>query len=227
MEPNTLRLPEHTWPELSEEADDLGFPNRSAYIRWLLENRDLILAQMDDGPDVNSEHFPEITSDYEELRERLEDMERRLAKLEEERPDQEGAEPDPDHDADHDRAPDRDREPDRARDLEGDDRPAGEAVDNLGPSEAIDAALDDWWPKRKREERRAAGRAALEYLRDAGRGTKSDFLSALRPEYDVADQNDDTYWKKTVRPALQAAKDDGLVGWERGPPHEYVWHGPE
>jgi len=85
----------------------------------------------------------------------------------------------------------------------------------------IDTILGLWFPKTNREEKREAGRQALVYLRKNIRAKKADFLENV--EHLIEEQNEDTYWKKTIRPALQEAQDEGLVRFDQGPPHEYVW----
>lgn len=87
----------------------------------------------------------------------------------------------------------------------------------------IDDIMDDWWPKTKRERKREAGRQALRYLHDVTRAEKEHFLKNV--DHLIEEQNPNTYWKNTIRPALQEAQDEGLVRYERGPPHEYIWEG--
>lgn len=197
MEPNTVRLSQETWNDLDDEADEYDFDNRSAYLRWLVDNREIILAAADPSPSNGPAIETDVATsdDVADLREDVRRLEECLDNL-------------------------------KSRDVNVDDSdPPARAPDSGDVDAAIDAALADWTPKTKRDARQEAGHAALAYLRREGRATKADFVSELRPEYDVEDQNDDTYWKKTVRPALQAAKDQGIVFWERGPPHEYVWNG--
>lgn len=118
------------------------------------------------------------------------------------------------------------------RDLE--DVPASDDAvsDDSGPETggAIAEILEGWHPGRSRDERRprrAAGRAALETLRGDGEMTRADFEDALLPEYDVEDQNRDTWWKKSVRAALTRARDVDVVEHIHGPPHRYEWTGDD
>ncbi|RBI58332.1 hypothetical protein DMJ13_27435 [halophilic archaeon] len=86
----------------------------------------------------------------------------------------------------------------------------------------VDKLLADWPPRgdRKREERRAVGRAALRWLRDEdGPRGRGDFEDALLPEYAVDGQSAETWWRKSVRPALKAVD---AVEYHHGP-HTYEW----
>lgn len=87
--------------------------------------------------------------------------------------------------------------------------------------DVIEEVISEWFPKQKREERREAARQALIFVRGRGRAEKKHFLDAV--DRTVPDQNDDTFWRKSIRPGLQEAMEEGLVRHERGPPHEYVW----
>lgn len=106
-----------------------------------------------------------------------------------------------------------------------DDR--GEEPTEAG-DESLAALLADWRPGRtreEREERHAVAVAALRELRDDGRMTRADFESELLPAHSIESQSPDTWWRKTVRPGLNAAKEEGLVTLHHGPPHEYEWVG--
>lgn len=114
-------------------------------------------------------------------------------------------------------------------------RPAGrEAADHRRDEGAsndveLDEVLEGWPGRRegKREARRAAGRAALELLQEhPGKGfQRAEFVGALLDEYPVEGQSEDTYWRKSLRPALQRGIDAGVVEHRQGPPHIYVWVG--
>lgn len=95
--------------------------------------------------------------------------------------------------------------------------------------DVLEELLDDWQPGRsleEREERKNVGRAALELLiDDGGELERNDFVDELLPEYDVEEQNEDTWWKKSARPAVTRAVDAGLVERHHGPPHTYEWAG--
>ena len=93
----------------------------------------------------------------------------------------------------------------------------------------VDGDLDELVDKVGREwqgdtdERRKAALAALEWLRnDGGPAGASDFRGALLPSYAVDGQNETTWWRKTVRPTLQAAADRDLVRYRPGH-HDYRW----
>jgi len=94
--------------------------------------------------------------------------------------------------------------------------------------DTIDDILEGWHPGRtaeEREPRRAAGRAALEELRNGGQMTRTDFEDALLPKFDVHGQNEKTWWKNSVRPALNRGREADVVEWHHGPPHRYEWVG--
>lgn len=81
------------------------------------------------------------------------------------------------------------------------------------------------WPSRaeaKREQRRQAGRAVLEYLRDVGEARAGDFKDDVEPEVPVDGQSPDTWWKKSARPAMERAVQDGLVDYHDGT-KVYTW----
>lgn len=195
MEPNTIRLPGEEWESLSDEAEEMGYRNRSEYLRDIIENRQVIF---------------ENTSDYEfakrdVLRKRIETLEQMV--------DDGAATPDDGAEARDTTVRDYDENTteheENTTEYTNDDRPS------------IEEVIEGWTPKRKREERREAGRQALEFLRGRGRAEKKHFLGAV--DHTVPEQNEDTFWRKSIRPALQKAMDVGLVKHERGPPHEYVW----
>jgi len=109
-----------------------------------------------------------------------------------------------------------------------------ETVD--GPTESVaddttaetDEIIADWRPGRsadeRREQRRAAGKAALEYLCDRGAATAAEFKQDIEPEYPVDGQSTDTWWKKTARPALDLGKETGVVEFVDGI-KEWRWVG--
>lgn len=77
------------------------------------------------------------------------------------------------------------------------------------------------------DERTQAARAALQWLQqDGGPASASDIQDALLPENSVANQNQQTWWKKTVRPVLKSAVDAGLIEYRKGH-HDYTWTGPD
>lgn len=107
----------------------------------------------------------------------------------------------------------------------------GQSAERAPQTDAtIDEILDGWHPGRSREERgprRAAGRAALEILRDGDQMTRQDFLDELLPEYAVDTQNEETFWKNSVRAALNRGRDADVVEHIHGPPHRYEWIGED
>lgn len=96
----------------------------------------------------------------------------------------------------------------------------------------LDDVLEDWRPGRgageRREAMRAAGRAAVEMLRADGGPLQRAEFEELWAEYPVPDQSppseNDTYWRKSLRPALQRAIGAGLARQVEGS-WEYYWEG--
>jgi hypothetical protein len=83
----------------------------------------------------------------------------------------------------------------------------------------IDEALDGWRPdsqRERREARREAGRAALEYLREVGVAQKADFVEEVEPDHPVSGQEPDTWWRETVKDAIDLAKEAGLISYHNG-----------
>lgn len=89
-------------------------------------------------------------------------------------------------------------------------------------------ALASWSPGRDRDERaerRALGRKVLEWLRDQDdHASRADFERALYPDLavDPDEQTADAWWRRLARPALQAAREAGLVEYREGH-HDYRW----
>jgi len=92
----------------------------------------------------------------------------------------------------------------------------------------LDGVLADWRPGRsageKREQQQAAGRATLEFLRERGSATATEFREHVEPEHSVPGQSPGTWWKKTAREALQRAREADLVTFKDGV-KEWRWRG--
>jgi len=82
----------------------------------------------------------------------------------------------------------------------------------------LEPVLEGWPPasERKREQRRRAGIAALEYIRDVGAAKANDVKRDVEPDAPVDGQSPDTWWRKSARPALERARDAGLVTFTDG-----------
>lgn len=93
-------------------------------------------------------------------------------------------------------------------------------------SDAVDGVLEGWRPGRspgeKREQRQAAGRAALDYLRAQGVATAAEFRQDIEPEHPVNGQSPETWWRKTALPVLKRAQDAGVVTFTEGS-KEWRW----
>lgn len=109
--------------------------------------------------------------------------------------------------------------------------PIGEDTDSVREIDSDHALEDvlDGWPavsERKREQRHAAGRAALEYLRDVGEAKASDVKRDVEPEQPVDGQSPDTWWRKSGQEAFARARDAGLVDFHVGT-KIWTWTGDE
>lgn len=78
MPPTTIRLPEDTLEQLDAEYADYGYGSRSDYIRAIIEHREPPFADTSTTGDYG---LP-TTEDYNRLRERVDQLEDRLADLE-------------------------------------------------------------------------------------------------------------------------------------------------
>lgn len=88
-------------------------------------------------------------------------------------------------------------------------------------ADVVEAASESW--QGAIAERREAAEAALVWLRDhGGAASATDVREALLPAHGVERQSEDTWWRKTVRPAYQEAQDRDLVEYRHGR-HEYIW----
>lgn len=89
------------------------------------------------------------------------------------------------------------------------------------PYEPATDALESFDPPgtpEQKAQRRAAIRAAYEYLRDCGRATRSDFVDDVFPDATGAYETpSDGWWSAVVRPGLErvpgAEPDDGADAW--------------
>lgn len=89
----------------------------------------------------------------------------------------------------------------------------------------LDAVLEGWSPGRNVLEDRlrvAAARAALQWLRDRGSATASDFKRELYQDFQVSGQDQQTWWENTIKAGLEHAIDAGLVECDIAN-YEYRW----
>ncbi len=201
MEPTTLRLPENTLDALDREYTEYDFDNRTEYIRFILDNRGVVMENTE--PNTGATTNP--------LRERVEELERRVDSLESEREQTQTAE----------RRPRTDSRPRDPHPSTSEDTTAESSSGDIGEILA-------GWPgprEEHQERRREVGTAALDWLRDRGQpASASDFKDALLDDYPVEGQSPDTWYRKSVKPALDLAKDAGGVEYRDGY-HDYEWVG--
>lgn len=106
---------------------------------------------------------------------------------------------------------------DREDDVD-DDRPDRERADHGGgPTDEFDESRDgrdlraladvETPPQPTREEFEEAALAAIEYLREEGGATKSEFQKSIHDDYTARYENERTWWRKVVKPALKAHPD--------------------
>jgi hypothetical protein len=77
MEPTTIRLPATTLADLDSEYADYGYSSRSDYIRAIIEARDPPPATTE----ATGDYGRPTTADYERLRDRVAELEDRVADL--------------------------------------------------------------------------------------------------------------------------------------------------
>jgi hypothetical protein len=194
MKVTTLRLPEGLYGDLKAEAAEQGL-SFSEYARELLQERD-------EG-DANTN-----TTTNTEVLERLEDLEERVAALEED----DHQQPLVEHD-----------EPSGALQPESrEDRFSGEQSDQDTPSSdssqllaedisedvvaAVEEAATGWEDAPDRlEARKTAAALILQHAIETNEtvGKSSDVVADVRDEYPVENQSEETYWRKNVRPLLK------------------------
>lgn len=169
MEPTTLRLPADLAAELASEADEYGYGSRAEYIRRILRNRpaeDPVAT--DDG-------------DGTPLRERVDELEDRLAALEAERERQDG-----DGTGASERAP-------------------GEYAEGVWA--VVESVAEDWddTPERLAKRKEAAA-AVLDHAHRRGEPVgRAEALEEFYDEYAVDGGYRGSWWRNTVRPALREA----------------------
>lgn len=206
MKQVSVRMPESMVDRLEKEAEEKEM--------GLAEH---IRDELRDGNDDLRERLEELEEETEKHRElfsrrleMLDDLAKRVEDLEEQ-PDQETATVDVDHDG--------------AADAD----PKDDEISLEEPAETIDEAIEGWpeYGKENRERRREVGRQAVEWLRERDEpASGGDFKDALFDRLPVADQNPSTWWRKSVRPAVQRCVDAGLVEYREGH-HDYRWTGSE
>ena len=218
MEPNTLRLQTNTWEELAEEAEELGYTSRSAYIRELINHREVITDAI--GP--NTQTNTDVIARLDRLAARVDDLEaeRQLAnrardvreadrgELEEledlieagEEADRSGAA----QSAAQRREPTGDREA-------GDDG-SRSAAHSADARDAAFAAADGWeWtdePRGDPEEYRETFRAVVRTLDERGPMGKSDLLEAVYPDHPAGFEKRNNWWKNLALEFLQDLRDE-------------------
>lgn len=216
MEPTTLRLPAALADSLTEEAQENGFSSRSEYIRHILRNRTEYVSNTDPAPDrIRTEYEP---GGVEELRDRVDDLEARVADLET---------------TESILSPPARSESDSGTETVDTPRGTAETPGSHTPDDSGDSSIEDViaecrrdWARQNTDEKvaemAAAARAALELLQDGAELRGSDLQDRLQPEHPVRDQDPDTdtYWRKTLRPALQEAADHDLVRQQQG---SWLW----
>lgn len=187
MEPTTFRLRETTLSDLDAEYEEHGFPTRADYIRHIIENREVV---------VESTATPASSP----LRDRLDDLETRLAAVE---------------NTANTETPPRPTTDDYAETT--DDYGAATTDDYAESSESVDDPATGAAAADARRE------AAVEFVREVGKARKGDLVEELRDRYPVPGQSDDTYWRKSLRPLLQS---DDRIDYRHGR-HVYVFTGED
>lgn len=169
------------------------------------------------------QHIEEARSDVlqtdSHLAERVDELEARLSEIED------AVNAPSEEDAEDDRAA-----ASGGREESDDQSDTPEQKSHSGPRGASesDGDLDDiltgvYDGRERREARREAGRAALQWLREQDEyQSAKNFKKALHPEHSTNGESADTWWRKNARPAVQAAVDADLVDYRPGH-HDYRW----
>lgn len=225
MRPISIKLDEETIETIDAEAEENDL-TRSQYLRRIIDDRDAI----EDGTPVSRESLQPLVEQavqetVADLAVDVDDLTERLARLEatDDRP--------ASGEAPRTTGPPRDTEPftERSEHTPAPDStptkahtPAADGASHI--DEEIETLLEGWRPGQslaRREERRAAGRAAIEYLRENDVASASEFKRDVEPEHPVSEQSTDTWWRKTAKPALKRAEIKGWADYETG---KGDWH---
>lgn len=176
----------------------------------------------------NGDTAPVKIGELEELRERVAELEDVVAEL---RADRREEPVDAEREAGDDSAEAGDTTegtPDPSMATARGSRPPSDTAPDRAGDVSIEELLAEYDQGRgrvEREERREVARVALEWLRDRdGRASGADFQAELLPEHGIDGQNETTWWRKTVRPAVQLAVEAGVVEYREGH-HDYRWTG--
>lgn len=211
MKVTTLRIPESLYETLQEEADEEEM-SLSEYVRRILRNR--------------KEHTDEYKGEYAPI-EQVEKLEARVARLEDAHETGESTPP-------SGLTAKAEEPPAKTKDThtKGETAETGDRG-----ADSWHELLEDVYSRENSEARRrqliAAGGAAIEAVRTADEPLKTGELVALYDEYPVEGQaapggaerpSKETYWRKTVKPALDAAEDAGLLR-QRSGKWDWVWIG--
>lgn len=205
MKPRPVRMPDELWESLQAEAEERGL-GTAEYVRDLLRRRDAIL-QADTQADTQANTQPNTQARLDAIEQRLADLEDTVASSEAQEPSNRGESPTI--------------------------SAAAESAESGAHSASVQQALNGWTPGRgageRREAMRAAGRAAVALLQEDGgplqRGDFEDLWEAHPVPEQAPPNENDTYWRKSLRPALQAAIEAGLARQAEGS-WEYYWEGP-
>ena len=79
---------------------------------------------------------------------------------------------------------------------------------------------------RRQEQRKRAARAVLEFLREQGEATPADIRAHVEPTAPIDGASADAWWDSAARPAIDRARDAGLVEFVEGY-DVYWWVGDE
>jgi hypothetical protein len=93
-------------------------------------------------------------------------------------------------------------------------RPDDNTPDDTEPAQSVSEAIADAleaWPaptKEKREQKREAAQAALEYLAQTGEAQAKHFKQHIEPEHPIEGQSASTWWAESVRAGLDHVRDN-------------------
>jgi len=190
MKPTTLRLPQNTLTALDQEWEEYGFDNRTEYIRHILDNRSVVIENT----------VPYSKENTENLGERVDELEKRVEELENDRG-RPQTEDTGSRARSHTDAPHGSDAEDRRVEQDSTEADSESSVDEQIQQLNLPGGADS-------REGREALRAMYDYVRDQGRARRSDFLSDIFPDHRVSYGSDETWWKAV---ALETEGGEGFV----------------
>jgi len=207
VKPTTIRLPEDVLDALDEEAKEHGFHNRTEYLRYLIDNRELVV----------SIALEQREDQLRSLADQVEELEHRVAELEQDRPARpealEGIESVEelvlDETASTESTSERETEPPGPADVPEDESEPLE-LQNPGPEDIEQRVerLEFFSPTQEiRAEREEAVVAVWEELIEEKRLTRDEFGTRVFEDHRATFTTFDGWYNRLLVPALEQLED--------------------